>query len=783
MAQQVAELAVRLVGDNAHVQRVFNQTTRQGASMSSSIVAGSRLMAVGFAGVAAAGTLALSVTSQVAQESAALGRELAAQGVAANTSMEDIQAIGYATREYGVDTAKAADILKDFQDKLGDFRSGEGGEFADFFEQVGDKVGLTADQLARLSGPDALIAVKKAMDDANVSADRQIFYLESIANDASRLSPLLADNGVKFRQMVSSYREMDVALTNSQLDKFADYDQDVTDLKLVWDDLTRETVIPFVSALADGARFMSDLFGTTRTERMANIREEIAELNSEVIDLQTTGKKYGGGLTGLADSLFGNSGTKGERIAERLAQIRMLQDELKSLDADIQRGGNFTPPTNTGSDNPPSGSGSNNSNDAAAKRLAAQQTAGAALLAQLDMQYADEETKLRLSLQKQLADIDAMTLSEAEIKRRGYSTLAQLKTDYETQANTDYSIKLGELEQQQAQELQAKRATLQSDLDQVRQHLMSKEQLELEATARRQQMLYNAHQAALIDEERFQQLSVQNWQKYQQDIGNEGFWQNYLESVRNTAENTDQIWANTFSTISNQMSSTVMDSLKDWQGLGDFMQNVFTAAGDAIIQTLIEIGVQRMVLWTLEKTIGTAGQAGYVAQISGEAQAMSMLAGISAFASTAAIPLVGPALAPGAMAAALGVTQPMALAASAAAASSLAGMAHDGIDSVPQEGTWLLQKGERVINAEQNEKITNALTGNGGGGFSGNVIIYNNGNAQETTNASVNSNGDLEIFLQQADAYVAQGIYSGTGQTARASQAVYGNNRARTSRR
>ncbi|HKJ88820.1 MAG TPA: hypothetical protein VKA48_09965 [Gammaproteobacteria bacterium] len=47
------------------------------------------------------------------------------------------------------------------------------------------------------------------------------------------------------------------------------------------------------------------------------------------------------------------------------------------------------------------------------------------------------------------------------------------------------------------------------------------------------------------------------------------------------------------------------------------------------------------------------------------------------------------------------------------------GVAHQGMRYVPQEGTYLLQKGERVLSARQNEDLTRALregTGGGGGG-------------------------------------------------------------------
>ena len=49
------------------------------------------------------------------------------------------------------------------------------------------------------------------------------------------------------------------------------------------------------------------------------------------------------------------------------------------------------------------------------------------------------------------------------------------------------------------------------------------------------------------------------------------------------------------------------------------------------------------------------------------------------------------------------------------------GMAHDGIDSVPQTGTWLLEKGERVVTSETSAKLDRKLDmiqpGGGGGGI------------------------------------------------------------------
>ena len=58
------------------------------------------------------------------------------------------------------------------------------------------------------------------------------------------------------------------------------------------------------------------------------------------------------------------------------------------------------------------------------------------------------------------------------------------------------------------------------------------------------------------------------------------------------------------------------------------------------------------------------------------------------------------------------------------------GMAHNGMSSIPREGTWLLDGGERVVSPQQNQDLTqmiNNFNGDGGGSTaaSGNTNIYN----------------------------------------------------------
>lgn len=59
------------------------------------------------------------------------------------------------------------------------------------------------------------------------------------------------------------------------------------------------------------------------------------------------------------------------------------------------------------------------------------------------------------------------------------------------------------------------------------------------------------------------------------------------------------------------------------------------------------------------------------------------------------------------------------------AAQTISGMAHSGIDSIPREGTWLLDKGERVVDARTNADLKNFLdtSKSSGGSITVNVPV------------------------------------------------------------
>lgn len=193
-----------------------------------------------------------------------------------------------------------------------------------------------------------------------------------------------------------------------------------------------------------------------------------------------------------------------------------------------------------------------------------------------------------------------------------------------------------------------------------------------------------------------------------------GDWKNgILDSLNDYADSSSdyyQIAADGMTSILGGATSSLADNLEDLiysaEDLGDFFSNIFSDLGQTVIQTLAEMAAQWLVYQGVQLLVGKTAQASAAGTLLGNAQATSLQAQLAAYASTAAIPIIGPELAPGAMIAAAAVTEPLVAAIGAA---SLAGMAHDGIDSVPETGTWLLQKGERVVTSGTSAKLDATL--------------------------------------------------------------------------
>ncbi|MCY6988442.1 hypothetical protein OYB56_10405 [Acinetobacter baumannii] len=121
------------------------------------------------------------------------------------------------------------------------------------------------------------------------------------------------------------------------------------------------------------------------------------------------------------------------------------------------------------------------------------------------------------------------------------------------------------------------------------------------------------------------------------------------------------------------------------------------------------------------------------------------------YTSASLIPMIGPYIAPVLAGAAVAVQVAQAAQIKSV---NLTGMAHNGIDNVPAEGTWLLDGGERVLNPNQNKDLTNYLSNQKDRGPQ--VVVYNNSKASVDTQVG----DDRKVYVTIEDVYNPNSRYS-----------------------
>ncbi|AIY65201.1 coiled-coil domain-containing protein [Pseudoalteromonas piratica] len=164
---------------------------------------------------AAVGLLAGSLRTQAI-------KEINATAQAFNVSTETLTEWTYAANKVGIGADKIGDIFKDTQDKIGDFVATGGGEAADIFENLG----LSIDELKSKTPDQQLLAIAEGLDQVGTKGEK-IFYLESLADEASRLLPLL-ENGAagllaaqeEARLLGVSLSEVDAAMVAQAASEF-----------------------------------------------------------------------------------------------------------------------------------------------------------------------------------------------------------------------------------------------------------------------------------------------------------------------------------------------------------------------------------------------------------------------------------------------------------------------------------------------------------------------------------------------------------------------------------
>ena len=105
-----------------------------------------------FGKLASAATIgaSIAITARTIDNATKMAVEITQLSTVAGVTTTKFQELAFASKKFGVDQNKLSDILKDVNDKLGDYATTGAGPLADFFENIAPKVDITADAFKRL---------------------------------------------------------------------------------------------------------------------------------------------------------------------------------------------------------------------------------------------------------------------------------------------------------------------------------------------------------------------------------------------------------------------------------------------------------------------------------------------------------------------------------------------------------------------------------------------------------------------------------------------------------
>ncbi|MDY2354889.1 phage tail tape measure protein [Klebsiella pneumoniae] len=794
-------------------QKWSAQVKKDAKEVGASIVAIGAAAATAAVGIGAAGLAVVKNTAQQVTEADRWAKSL-------KMSTQDLLAWQYAAEQAGLTGDNIADIFKDINDKVGDAVLNKSGEAA----QALDTLGLSADKLSQQSPDKQLLAISSALQKIPSQAGKTNI-LENLGNDLSKMLPLFDNNNEKLKQFIQLSKDFGIAPPQEDIDNLVKVNQFFQDIETSARGLKMEIASGLakvdLSPLQDGLDNIRDVFTDPA------ILQGLSDLVGEAISLAGVVGRIAGGLGAIATytrsrigAVSGNYNAadesdiaqrieflnkRGDQSKEQKDELEFLSKRLQFLRAikssmtpeEVERGAKglssllsdmgLSPTDNNyklgkGESNQKITTKSNSTDNAFKSRLLDLQKQAALI------ETTGKKTAEVTELEKVNFDITSgnlKALSEAQKEQLRYAAKIIDSKKEELRLNQE-NAKLAEfvsgLDRQNkiirqgydndlaGRSLGLKDRSRMRELNNIQQDFEYKQAdlLKQYQSGDITKSLYESETDALKSslEER---LQIQE-DYYHESDGLRNDWESGISSaLSDFADSSSDYYqqaADAMTSILGSATDSISEHLYDvisgTESMGEAIKGIFSDLGKSVIKALVDMAAQWIVYQGVQMLVNKSAQASAIPSMIANAQATALQAQLAAFASTAAIPIVGPGLAPAAMAAAAAITEPMVAAISAA---SLSGMAHDGIDAVPETGTWLLQKGERVTTAATSAKldatldrVANQSTG-GGTIYSPTITIPINGNPSDATLALVRKAADegAERGYQKAVNSVASG--------------------------
>lgn len=678
-------------------------------------------------------------------------------------STQELLAWQFAAEKAGVSGDQMADIFKDIGDKIGDAVLNKSGEAVDALNALG----LSAEKLSRVSPDKQLLAIGESLGKISTNAEKTTI-LESLGNDLSKLLPLFDNNNQKLKQFIDLAKDYGVAPDPSSIDDlvkvnqlFEDMEAQVAGLKIeIAAGLAKVDLTPLQGSL--------DKLHDVLTDPL--VLQGISDLVSEVAQLAGWLVKAAAGAGQLAAST-GNrfaalSGkidlTNIDQVNERIEYLqkilegkkgfysqsesmfgwitgvddsaKALNDELQSL---IETRDKFSKASKSmlplqvatvGTDNPFSlPPGSTNGKPVKTPTSKTENAFNSRLL-DLQKQAALIETTGKKTAEVTELEKINFDITSGNLKKLSEAQKEQLRTAAKVLDSKKEELRLNQENARVAEyvsglEKQNKLVRQGFDNQIVGRYSGSRERSRMQDNndiqqdfASRQDDLLNQLQSGDIDQSLYdkkkealqnsldERLKIQEeYYKKQDELQNDGA-AGFISGLATQIEASMDLYTN-MQQVGAQAFSTLTDMIINWAETGKLNVKDFAA--------------------TFLQSVGSTLLSYAAAQVA--------MAGLQAFTAMIGVPFVGPEIA-----------GPAAIAATAAAGvlaigvgTALQGQAHDGIDSVPETGTWLLQKGERVTTAKTSAKLDATLDrvanqSTGGATYAPSMSFYVNGDPSDT---------------------------------------------------
>ncbi|MBA6119359.1 MULTISPECIES: phage tail tape measure protein [Pseudomonas] len=184
-------------------------------------------------------------------------------------------------------------------------------------------------------------------------------------------------------------------------------------------------------------------------------------------------------------------------------------------------------------------------------------------------------------------------------------------------------------------------------------------------------------------------------------------WADFAEAAQNYAAQAADFVGGTLGSATSELGGAFSDIITQSKSAGDAVADAAAGMAKSMIRALTDMAAQWLVYQAVQMLVGKSTQTTASLGMVANAQATAFQAQLAAYASTAAIPVVGPALAPGAALAAAAATAPMVAGVATTSAMAGAGFMDGGYTGHGRrdEVAGPVHRGEYVFDAEATARI------------------------------------------------------------------------------